>query len=311
MTAGAIAAELSVSERTVRRDLLRIAELDVPITVTPGRGGGVSIEPGALLAPLRFTDAELLALLLGTRSIARTGDAALSAAAERALERLEGVLTPRARARAHALHEALVPAPRPSDAWRPRAPDTERVLELAEAVQGRRRVRIRYGAPNGAETARLVDPYGLVRLGHWYVAAYCHLRDDVRTFRIDRIRACERTDASFAPPPGFDAFAVVARAIAEAPVAGSVVCRVRLLVDIETARAHLPPDAVVLEPVEGGVLLSVRALPDDLERIAVHLLRLRFPIEPLGPDALFDAMRRVGDRALRLAGGVRPTGRTG
>lgn len=91
------------------------------------------------------------------------------------------------------------------------------------------------------------------------------------------------------------------RAGSTAPIADAVVCRVRLAVDLETARDHLPPQAVVLEPDDRGVLLSVQAHADDLERIAAHLLRLTFPVEPLGPPALFDALRRVGDKALRFA----------
>jgi predicted DNA-binding transcriptional regulator YafY len=304
MTTADLAEHLRVSERTVRRDLVRLHELDVPVTVSPGRRGGVSVEPGALLAPLRFTDAELLALLLGVRAIGPTADAALAKAAGSALRRIESVMTPRARARAQALNEVLAAAPAPPEPSGASA-DSERILEMAEAIHACRRVRLRYASATGAETNRAIDPYGLVHIGNWYVAAHCHLRRDLRTFRLDRVRGFVLTDERFDPPEGFDAFATVASSIAQAPAVGTIVCRVRLTADLETASRSVPPAVVVLEPDGEGVLLSVRAYPDELERIALHLLRMPWPVEVLGPDDLRAALRRVGERALVWAGAPR------
>ena len=64
-TTEALAAELGVSPRTVRRDLRRLLELDVPVESMPGNNGGVRLEAGALLPAVRFTDDELLALVVG------------------------------------------------------------------------------------------------------------------------------------------------------------------------------------------------------------------------------------------------------
>ena len=44
LTLGRLANELGVTERTVARDVERLRHSGVPITVVPGRGGGVSIE---------------------------------------------------------------------------------------------------------------------------------------------------------------------------------------------------------------------------------------------------------------------------
>jgi hypothetical protein len=57
---------------------------------------------------------------------------------------------------------------------------------------------------------------------------------------------------------------------------------------------------VVLEPDGEGVLLTVRALPDEFDRIALHLLALPCALEVRGPDALRAALRNVGERARRL-----------
>ena len=150
-------------------------------------------------------------------------------------------------------------------------------------------------------TIRAIDPYGLVRLQHWYLAAHCHQRDDLRTFRLDRIRHLERTTQTFPRPDGFDAIAAVAASLALAPWPGTVLCRVRIAVDLARARGAVPPQAVVLEPEGDGVLLSTRYPAEELDRFALHLLWLPWPLEVREPPALRRALRRVAERALALA----------
>jgi proteasome accessory factor B len=60
---------------------------------------------------------------------------------------------------------------------------------LAQAVHGRKRVTIRYRKTSpAADEMRTVDPYGLVyRHGQWLLVGHCHLRKDVRSFRVDRV----------------------------------------------------------------------------------------------------------------------------
>jgi predicted DNA-binding transcriptional regulator YafY len=54
-------------------------------------------------------------------------------------------------------------------------------------------------------STRIVDPYQIVfRDGFWYLVAFCHLRDEIRLFRVDRIQQLELTADSFLKPTGFD-----------------------------------------------------------------------------------------------------------
>ncbi len=302
MTTRALAEQLGVSERTVRRDLVSLQDLDIPVRTTPGRHGGVTIEPGALLAPLRFTNAELVALRLGLRTVTASHDPLLGPASRSALMRLEQVMTPRARERARALDAALVDAPSFERYALEEVPaDAEMVLEIAEAIRARERIRLHYASPSSGHTTRDVDPYGLVRMQRWYLAAHCHLRGGLRTFRLDRIRRLERDGPTFTRPEGFDAFAVVASSIALAPFPGTVVCRVTIATDLERASRAVPPEAVVLEPHGEGVLLSTRFAGDALERLALHLLWLPWPLEVIEPPDLREALRKVATRALAIA----------
>lgn len=77
---------------------------------------------------------------------------------------------------------------------------------LSDALVARKRVTFTYrSVSRGEEAARTVDPYGLIFLhGHWYVVGRDSLRDDVRLFRVDRMRELERN----AKQPGIADFTV-------------------------------------------------------------------------------------------------------
>lgn len=299
-TATQLAERLGVSERTVRRDLQRLQDLDLPVEVRPGRHGGASLPPGTLLPALRFTDDELLALVVGLRRAAVSGDGALRQPAERALARLDTVLSPGTRDRVQALLGALAPDPPHPPAVSAPIP-SQRVIDLAEAAHRRRRVEIVHRNERGT-TRRQVDPYGLAQIGPWYLVGYCHLRQDLRTFRLDRIEQVRLSDHAFERPAGFDAFQAVSASIAMAPGHGDVLCRARLRTDIETASTMVPPGTVMLEPLDDDVLLTVRAHEDELERIVIHLLRFPFPVRLLGPDGLREAGRRLAERMGAILG---------
>lgn len=74
----------------------------------------------------------------------------------------------------------------------------DRFAQLEGATRNRKRVTLRYqSASTGYVRERELDPYGLVyRDGSWLVVGHCHLRGDVRSFRLDRI-----ADLKIAPKP--------------------------------------------------------------------------------------------------------------
>jgi proteasome accessory factor B len=85
------------------------------------------------------------------------------------------------------------------------------------ATRNRKRIKLSYrSASSGQLGDRDVDPYGLLyREGSWLVVGYCHLRKDVRSFRLDRIVALvpapKPKTPDFERPAGFDVRAYAAR----------------------------------------------------------------------------------------------------
>jgi predicted DNA-binding transcriptional regulator YafY len=309
-TVAELADRLGVSERTVRRDIERLQALDVAITTTRGRGGGVRLEPGALLLPLRFSDDEVLALGLGLELVGRSGELIPAEVIGSATRRLGAALTPTLERRLGALSMTLEGWGGGGGAGSERAPTAattgERstlILDLAEAVDARRPVRLGYRSRRGAISERTVEPHGLVRLApHWYLAGRCRLRRDVRVFRLDRIRFARAQDERFDRPADADPSAAVATALAYPLAPDAIRIEAILHTDLETAGALDLPLAALLEREGEGVRISLPGRSASLDRVALHLLALPFPVTVLGPEGLREALARVGERARALAG---------
>jgi predicted DNA-binding transcriptional regulator YafY len=142
---------------------------------------------------------------------------------------------------------------------------------------------MRYRSAQGDETEREVDPYGVAyRGGAWYAVGHCHLRHDLRSFRLDRVSEVEPLPKSFGRPADFDVLGYLADAIARLPRTHSV--EVLLHTDLPTARRHLRADLAQLQAVSGGV--RMRAEVDELAWMARDLARLPFGFRIVKPDAL-------------------------
>ncbi len=304
LTTRALAEHFGVSERTIRRDLTRLQDLEVEVETLPGRGGGVALSrgSGSLLPALRFTDDEALVLALGLKQAQRTKEAKLAKAAESAFKRLEHVLSDSLSERIEAVLQTLG-----SEATGPLEVgkiESHTMLDISQAVQQRERLEVRYRSHGSGFTYRNLDPYGVVYLNtNWYVAGYCHLRKDVRTFRLDRLEILKTSNETFKPPKNFNAFKTISESLAQAPFPGSVPCHVWLQTNLAEASKYIPAYVAMLEPQQEGVMLTVMAHPDWFWRVAVYLLEFPFPIKVIEPDGLQMALETLAKRARKLAQG--------
>lgn len=67
------------------------------------------------------------------------------------------------------------------------------------------RLEIEYRRPGGEPLCRQIDPYHGVRFeGDWYLVAYCHLRDEIRTFSLTRMVVARKMKERFVVPGDFD-----------------------------------------------------------------------------------------------------------
>lgn len=294
MSGAEIAERLEVDQRTVRRYITMLQDMGIPIEAKRGRHGTYRLRPGFKLPPLMFRDDEAFALTIGLIAARKLGLAVAAPAVESALAKVERVLPLTLQEHVRAVQEALI------FDWNPAktAPTSEVVMTLSMATRQKRCVGMRYRAWNAEETERTLDPYGVVcRAGFWYTVGYCHLRPDIRVFRLDRIVQVEMRDETFVPPVDFDCQEYVRRSLATMPATWSV--EVLLETTLEEARQLISPALATLEQVSEGVLLHCYA--ENLEWMAYVLLNLRCPFIIRHPSELRATLRQLAEKIVVMA----------
>jgi predicted DNA-binding transcriptional regulator YafY len=192
VTASQLAEALSVSMRTVYRDVQTLIGLGAPID--GGAGVGYVLRAGFFLPPLMFGEEELEALVLGARWVQGQGDPALAQAADSALAK---IATASPRDLRDRIAETGLFAPRFGRTTEQGAG----LRAIREAIRHEHKLKIRYLSIAGAETERLIWPVALVFFeGSRLVAGWCELRRDFRHFRADRISSLEATGVRYPRP---------------------------------------------------------------------------------------------------------------
>jgi predicted DNA-binding transcriptional regulator YafY len=201
-----MARRLEVDIRTVRRYVTMLQDMGMPVEGSRGPGGGYQLRPGFKLPPLLFTEDEATAVVLGLLGTQWLQIAIDPVAVQGALAKVYRVLPLRGRERLQGISSHISVMAHGDEA----RPDAALLVNLSDAIHTRHRICIEYRSPRSDETAREVDPYGVVGWrGRWYMVGYCHLRQGLRIFRLDRMAGVQTLATVFEPPEGFDPLAHV------------------------------------------------------------------------------------------------------
>ena len=196
-----LAATFEISKRTVYRDMQALSEAGVPVVSVPGIG--YSLMEDYFLPPLSFTADEATMLLLGLDVMTHSFDSEYRTAAQSSGRKIMGVLPDAQRDKVAWLRESLhfisVTDANPDEAMN--------LQFLRRAIANQQQVRFTYHGRNSTEPAaeiRTVNPYGLVSVvENWILVAYCHLRKDVRNFRLSRMEDVSILNAHFQRPTDY------------------------------------------------------------------------------------------------------------
>ncbi|MBT2231261.1 YafY family protein [Nonomuraea sp. NEAU-A123] len=305
-TLAELADRLEVDERTVRRYVDHLIDLDVPVESVRGRYGGYRLARGYRMPPLMLSDDEALAVLLGLVAGRRAGlMTATGTASETAAAKIRRVLPERLGRRLDAVLDSLAFTAPPGELT---APETGVLLSIADAVRHNRPISIRYTAADGRRSERTLHPYGLVaHSGNWYVTGADLAIGEDRTFRLDRITGTRTLPGSFEPPVGLDPAKRVLTALATAPYRHEVTLRIQGTA--EQIRTRLPASVAIVEesPSASGADSDTR----QWSRVEVHAERLDWlpgvlasldrPFVIEQPDELRDLVAELANRLMSSA----------
>jgi predicted DNA-binding transcriptional regulator YafY len=280
-----LADRLGVSVRTMHRYFGMLDEMGIPVYSERGPYGGFSLVRGYKLPPLIFTPEEATAIYLGTSLVGQMWGRLYDEAAQGAMAKLDNVLPDDQRQEIDWARRSLIAI----GMHRADPAAVSPLLEdLRRAARNNIRVSMLYQAGSHAEaTQRQVDAYALVhRSGWWYLVAYCHLRQGMRTFRIDRIQGLKTLGQPFQMPEDFDVQAYLSRAFSDQPLVNA---RLRF----SPQAAHLTSNLPGLETSQSnsdGSLEVVLAAP-DLAWLASLVLSFSTWVTVLDPPELRHMVR--------------------
>ena len=284
-----LGARLGVDVRTVRRDVVSLQDLGIPVEAERGPGGGYRLRPGYRMPPLMLTTSEATAVALGLLSGRRDG-----LDVDSALAKLRRVLPERVRLRVEALEQTIGFTPTGHE---PMPPSAEALLLLADAARRGRRVHAVYTTSDGVRSERELSPYGVVsHRGRWYAPAHDHGRDETRALRVDRFGSIRLGGAGRRRPPDFDAVAFVSRTLARVPWTHEV--EVLLKTAPAAAEQRFPATLAELERAGEDTLLRMRA--ESLDWVAGLLAGAGCDFTIRRPEELRESVRGLADR-LRAA----------
>jgi len=292
--ASELAEELGVSERTVHRYMGMLDELGIPIYSERGPYGGFSLVRGYKLPPLIFTPEEATALYLGASLVKDIWGASYFDAAVGATAKLDNVLPDALLQEVKQAQRGLLVTGWLRRDYGPWAPILD---DLRRSVAQRRQLRLVYQSFHRQVSERTVDPYALaLQWGNWYLVGLCHLRDELRTFRVDRIQEVELADETFEVPAGFSAREHLLRMAQERPAT-----YYRVVVRFDPEVAHIVRERQeewqdLAEQDDGSVTLAFDA--SDLAWPSRWVLTYQDKATVLGPPEL---AARVRDAAQAIA----------
>lgn len=187
-----LAEQLQVSTRTIYRDIADLCLSGMPIEGEAGLG--YALRQNIDLPPLMFERSEAAAVELGLRFVSAYAGPPLSTAAESARAKVRAVLPKRI---------ALERTPVALYVPRKASGLTPTLGQVFEAIDAKRKLRIRYVDTSGLETARVIWPLAAFFWGSaWTALAWCELREDFRSFRLERMGGLECLADHYPDTPG-------------------------------------------------------------------------------------------------------------
>jgi len=189
--ATAIAERFDISIRTVYRDIKALTEQGIPISFEAARG--YFIVAGYFLPPVSFTSEEANALLLVETLAAGFADRSIKNHYTNALNKVKAVLRGHQKDAVERMQDhIMLQLPKRFHS------DLEHLASIQESITQKQMITIQYKNGKEERSDRKLEPIGLIFYAFsWHLIAWCHLRDDYRDFKVDRILEIRKTGMPF------------------------------------------------------------------------------------------------------------------
>jgi predicted DNA-binding transcriptional regulator YafY len=183
LTATELSEKYDVSIRTIYRDIRKLEEAGIPIYTIEGRG--YSLMDNYTVAPVQFSEKQANALITAQHIISQSKDASFVNDFNDALTKIKSVFKSSVQEKSEILHDKIQVFN-----WTYEEFSSDALSEIQLAITNFNFVEINYQKANDTSVSfRKIEPCAMYSTNHkWILIAWCHLRNEMRAFRIDRIK---------------------------------------------------------------------------------------------------------------------------
>ncbi|MDK2595263.1 WYL domain-containing protein [Pseudoalteromonas sp. P94(2023)] len=191
-TIGQIAKEVGVSTRTLNRDIEVLKERGLPIETDAGRGGGIRLDRRWGVGRIKLNYTEAVDLMISLAIAEQMNSPLFMAHLSSVRHKVMASFSPSMKHKVNGIKSRIIIGKVASENVLAHfnAPEKSSVELLHQAFLMQQHIEIAYSDEKGNQTIRVIEPHYLfLSYPVWYVLAWDHLRQDMRRFRCDRIKA--------------------------------------------------------------------------------------------------------------------------
>ncbi len=183
LTASELADKYDVSVRTIYRDIRKLEDAGVPVYTIEGRG--YSLVDNYTVPPVQFTEKQANALVTAQHIVNQSKDVSFVSDFNEALVKIKSVFRTSVQEKSELLNDKIHVFD-----WEYEEFSSDALSEIQLAITNFNFVEINYQKAHDLDTTfRKIEPCAMYSTNNkWILVAWCHLRKDLRAFRIDRIR---------------------------------------------------------------------------------------------------------------------------
>ena len=193
ITSSTLAEKFGVSKRTIYRDLKTLEQAGVPILTEDGKG--YSLMEGYKIPPIMFSESQANALIIAEQLVLKNRDSSLIKDYAEAIDKVKAVLRQTEKDKANLLSDRTK-----FDDIINFEINSNSLSTLQNALTNFYLIKLDYINADDKKSQRTVEPFALINtMKSWLLVAYCHLRQEFRFFRLDRIEKLEILTEKFTP----------------------------------------------------------------------------------------------------------------
>ncbi|PRR86047.1 HTH domain protein [Clostridium luticellarii] len=200
-TASELAQTLGVDKKTVYRYISSLNKANIPVYTKKGRYGGFYIDKNFYMKPVDLTKEELTALLMASEMLTTQNEFVYERELKSAVYKIKNVCV-NSKMDLNDIDDT-------GNFSMDYIGNTEnlenKISKVNYSMNKGRSLNINYFSINKSNlTMRKVDPYNLIfKQGDWYIIGYCHMKDDVESFKLNRIKSLEVSSDIYIRPHNF------------------------------------------------------------------------------------------------------------